>query len=486
MIGKKRVFLLITTAIIIYAVFFLFSLNKTLEKPEGLLINDVSHLNPTFVKKIIANQEIQGLQETLAEARANNLKVSIAGKRHSMGGHAFYKNAVVLDMTSFNKILSLNTKNKIIRVQSGANWKQVIEHINPHNLSVGVMQAYNTFTIGGSLSVNVHESDPNYGPLIETVDSFRLLLANGTIVNVSRTENSDLFGLVIGGYGLFGVILDVDLRLTDNKVYLKNEYIIDYNNYVATFRKVRKNPEIKSVYARMSIARDDSLLKEVVLTTYETTNQSGGSYFELRPTKKVALKKFLFGLSRKYDWGKKLRWFIQKEHGNLEFPESITRNNYMNNDLSFLEYHSSRKTDILQEYFIPPESFPAFVDGLKNVITTNNLNLLSATIRYVPENKESLLSYSTKEYFGLVLYFNVGTSKEEQKEVEKWTQELIGLSLANEGTYYLPYQLYASKGQINAAYPNLNLFFQKKKQYDPHELFMNKFYAKYALGEEDE
>ena len=449
-------------------------------------MNDVSRLNPTYVKKIVANDEIRGLKEILAEAHKNNLKVSIAGRKHSMGGHAFYDDAVVLDMTSFNKILWLDKKNKIIRVQSGADWKKVIEYINPYNLSVGVMQAYNTFTIGGSLSVNVHESDPNYGPLIETVQSFRLLLANGTILNVSRTENSELFGLVIGGYGLFGVILDVDLQLTNNNIYQKNEYNIDYQSYYSTFRNVQKNNGIKSVYARTSIAKDDSFFKEVVLTTYESTNLSVSPYFALQPNQNVALKKFLFGLSRKYDWGKDLRWRLQKKYSHLEFPALISRNNYMNNDISFLEYHSSRKTDILQEYFIPVENFNFFVDGLRDVVQKNDINLLSVTIRYVPKNKESLLSYSTKESFGIVLYFNVGTSNEAQEYVEKWTQELINLSITNNGTYYLPYQLYASQGQIRKAYPNIDLFFEKKKQYDPQELFMNKFYAKYALGEEDE
>ena len=196
--------------------------------------------------------------------------------------------------------------------------------------------------------------------------------------------------------------------------------------------------------------------------------------------------KFLFGLSRKYDWGKDLRWRLQKKYSHLEFPALISRNNYMNNDISFLEYHSSRKTDILQEYFIPVENFNFFVDGLRDVVQKNDINLLSVTIRYVPKNKESLLSYSTKESFGIVLYFNVGTSNEAQEYVEKWTQELINLSITNNGTYYLPYQLYASQGQIRKAYPNIDLFFEKKKQYDPQELFMNKFYAKYALGEEDE
>jgi FAD/FMN-containing dehydrogenase len=133
------------------------------------LINDVSRLNPTYIQRIEKNKEVEGLQQAVKKAQQQNLKISIAGKRHSMGGHTFYKNAVVLDMTSFNKVLKVNSKEKTVTVQSGASWDQVIKAVNPYGLSVPVLQDYSNFTVGGSLSVNVHQSDVNFGPLIQKV-----------------------------------------------------------------------------------------------------------------------------------------------------------------------------------------------------------------------------------------------------------------------------------------------------------------------------
>ena len=117
---NKRVRVFVITLIVIgYFILFAVSANKVVLNSDELLINDVSRLNPTHVNKIVNHQEIEGLQEALAEAREKGLNVSIAGKRHSMGGHAFYHDAVILDMTSFNKILALDPENKIITVQSG-------------------------------------------------------------------------------------------------------------------------------------------------------------------------------------------------------------------------------------------------------------------------------------------------------------------------------------------------------------------------------
>src|SRR6202049_2431415 len=85
--------------------------------------------------------------------------------------------------------------------------------------------------------VNAHGRDPRYGTIIQTVRGFRLMKADGSIVQVSRAENPELFSLAIGGYGLFGVILDVDLELTDDDVYQKEHVALGYKEYPAYFAK---------------------------------------------------------------------------------------------------------------------------------------------------------------------------------------------------------------------------------------------------------
>ncbi|HYU32793.1 MAG TPA: FAD-binding oxidoreductase [Thermoanaerobaculia bacterium] len=449
-----------------------------------VLIDDMSRLNPTYVDSVVQEKEIAGLQAALAEARERHLKVSIAGKRHSMGGHAFYPDAVVLDMTAFDKILAIDPAAKTITVQSGATWDEVIEAANQHNLAVEVMQAYAGFTVGGSMSVNVHESDPRFGPMIESVRSFRLLLADGSIVRVSRDENAELFGLVIGGYGLFGIILDVDLALVENPIYQREESVIDYRGYGAFFQRAVSDPRVEKISARLSIAPNASLLRETVVTVYRTAQVPPEPYRALRVPRHVKLQRFIFGLSRRHDWGKRFRWYLQREHSGWLEPPFLSRNNEMNRDLGFLAYSSPKDTDILQEYFVPVDRLPAFIDALREIVEKDRLNLLNATIRYVPRNSESVLSYSTPEAsFGVVLYFNVGLDDKAQAGTARWTRTLIDRALELGGTYYLPYRPYATREQFLAAYPGAKLFYEKKLQYDPQEIFMNSFYTAYVRPE---
>ena len=254
MLRKKSLLrVIILLSIIGYAALFTFSFYQNKTKDE-LLIHDVSRLFPAHVKEIVQGQEEEALVTAVKMAKEKDLKISIAGSRHSQGGHAFYRDSVWLDMSEFDEVLHFDENERTITVQSGITWKKIQDYINPYGLSIKVMQSSNIFTVGGSLSSNVHGRDPKYGTIIETVDSFRLLTADGTVIEVSRTENEELFPLVIGGYGLFGVILDVTLQLTDDELYISDIEKIEYEKYADYFMEtILPNEEVGLHYARLSI-----------------------------------------------------------------------------------------------------------------------------------------------------------------------------------------------------------------------------------------
>ncbi|MCZ2259074.1 FAD-binding oxidoreductase [Sporosarcina sp. G11-34] len=452
-------------------------------------MHDVSRLFPAYVKEIVQGREEEALIAAVKIARDKDLKISIAGSKHSQGGHAFYKDSVWLDMSTYNKILELDEDRKTITVQSGTTWKQIQDFINPYGLSIKVMQSSNIFTVGGSLSSNVHGRDPKYGTIIETIDSFRLLTADGHIKKVSRTENEELFPLVIGGYGLFGVILDVTIQLTDDVLYVSEIEKIDYKKYPDYFAENILSDDATGLhYARLSIT-PNSLFDEMYMTTFKVledgselypTNEEYKELTTLQNEKSVKRNKFLFDLSRKYDWGKNLSWYIQnKFHVEKNVGKITSRNNTMRPLVEFLEYDASNKTDILQEYFIPTAHFAHFVDELRLIVEEEELNLLNATIRYTKATDEGFLTYANEDTFAFVLTFNHPLTEKGIAHMEQATRKIIDSALSLNGTYYLTYQLFANQQQIRGTYPNIDDFFEKKRLIDPDERFMNSFYEKY-------
>src|SRR5262245_17904906 len=87
----------------------------------GGSINDASCLNRTEIYGVVEVRSVDDIAKTLQFARDNKLSVTTAGVRHSMGGQAFRKGGIVLDMRAFHKI-ELNETARSVTVQPVATW----------------------------------------------------------------------------------------------------------------------------------------------------------------------------------------------------------------------------------------------------------------------------------------------------------------------------------------------------------------------------
>lgn len=359
----KKVFALLLLTVLCLMNYFQ---NSTPDQ-DPYLITDYSRLHPMKVTRVVKGREEEQLRDILQEAQKNHQTVSIAGQRHSQGGHTFYKDSIVVDMTSYNKVLAFDPKQKMIRIQAGATWKDVQDYINSYGLAVKTMQSQNIFTIGGSLSINAHGRDIRNGSLIKSVESFRLLTADGRIINVSRTENADLFPLVIGGYGLFGIILDVTLSLTDNEMYKIAVDTLDVGSYSRYFaEQVMSNPDIHLHIARISVSPEHFLTEMYAINYILDRSVPLKGHDRLKTREEgVIPSKIMFNLNRSFDWGKNTLWALQKWHFTKQQDTLITRNNAMRSESEFMEYRQAGSNDVLQEYFVPVQEFARFVNDFR-------------------------------------------------------------------------------------------------------------------------
>jgi FAD/FMN-containing dehydrogenase len=456
----------------------------------GGFINDASCLNKTAIYGIVEIFGVEDIRNALRFARENSLKVTMAGQRHSMGGQSFTKDGLVLDMRAF-KQLKLDKAHKILNVQTGATWAQIQRLLDQQGLAVKAMQSINIFTVGGALSVNAHGIAHDPGQLAPTVRAIRVMLSDGEIKTASRTENSELFRLALGGYGLFGVILDADLDVVDNEVYKWNSKYLDYKDFPGYYVKnVEGNRRLGLAYGRLSIS-PGSYLQEAALHTFEKTDFEG-PIEPIRPPGYDWLDRFIINFSKTGSFGRWTRWQLEKYVGPRVHPclsrnermsreEGclVSRNEEMYDSMDYLK-NRLKDTDILQEYFVPPGKMADFVDGLRDVVTKNHANLLNVTIRIVHRDTVTALPYARQDMFAFVLYFNQKLNETESQRLQSTTADLIDLALRVNGTYYLPYQLFYSQQQLHQAYPEIDAFFLAKKTYDPIGLFSNKFYEKFG------
>ena len=476
-------------AFVLYAGTFVVSYRDLFRAEDPLVRTDAARLTPSRVERVETVREVEQLRAVLREARQRRLKVSISGSRHSQGGHTYTTGGVVLDMRGFNRVRAVDPAAMTVTVESGATWDEVQRAIAPRGLAVKVMQSSNIFTVGGTLSANAHGRDIDVTQVVEVVESFRLLLADGSVVEASRAENPELFALVIGGYGLFGVILDVTLRVARDELYEQRAVSMDYREFPRYFAQVQSDPETVLMLARPSIDPDpESFLREMVVATWRRAANDGTDRFGLTEEAHVWRDRFFFGLSRRFSWAKSLRWRLQKrvELG-AGAARIVSRNNAMRPPLApleFLEYRSPQDTDIIQEYYVPVESFVPFMDRFRAILVADEVNVLSSTVRYVTPNATPVLAYAPhRPVFAIIQMSNVPLSAEGQARAEAVTGRLIDAALEHGGTYYLTYQLYPTPAQLHRAYPNARHAFERKRFYDPEEIFSSRFYERYGHTE---
>jgi FAD/FMN-containing dehydrogenase len=461
-------------------------------KQRGGTINDVSCLDRTPVYGIVQVTSVDDIKNALIFAKENKLKISMAGVRHSMGGQAFYKNNLVLDMLKFNK-MSLDEENKILTVQSGATWHDIQTFLHP-KFAVKAMQSTDIFTVGGSISVNAHGMDHLAGSVGSSIRSMRVMLADGSIVNVSHEENPELFSLVVGGYGLFGVILDVDLEVVDNAIYQTERQVVSYQDFPEIFEKeILPDPNLGLFYGHLSTAKS-SLLDEMIFYKYTKVEVGDAEVPPLGEVSSIKLRRFVFNFSKLGDLPMSIKWYLEKNiEPRLEsctvVPRTqamgegeacfVSRNEPMHDSVPYIRNNLKNETDILHEYFIPRDQFIPFVDGLRQIVLDYDVNLLNASVRVIhPES--NCLNYAPGEMYSIVLYINQPTTPEGNEKMGQVTRELIDLTAEVNGRFFLPYQLHYTPEQLQRSYPMIGDFFAAKKIYDHEGLFTNTFYEKYG------
>lgn len=437
-------------------------------------INDVTVINPIHVGQEIQPQTIEEIVDAI---RQSGGPVSIGGGRFSMGGQIGYENSLHIDMRKFNKVLHLDTINKQVTVQAGIVWRTLQEAIDPHDLSVKIMQTYANFTVGGSLSVNCHGRYIGHGPIVSSVLQLKLVTASGEIITTSRELNPEVFAAAIGGYGGIGVIAEVTLQLVDN---------VKVERYVTQFEAARYND-----YFNENIRNDTTVIFQngdlypphfelINSVAWRSTNKhvtdtvrvtpSGEAYwFERQAMKVVSSGRF----------GKWIRRNVIDPY--IYSDEKVVwRNREASYDVQELEPASREDhTYVLQEYFIPVNNINSFIPKMKAIYDRHDVNVINVSLRHAYADTITYLSWAPEEVFAFVIYYKQGTDLKSREKVKQWTIEMTDVILSENGRWYLPYQPHASVEQFKKGYPNSDIYFNLKNKLDPQHRFTNKLLDKY-------
>ncbi len=446
-------------------------------------LNDASGLSetPVFRHLVISDDPgealIAALRNEIAEARSLGRPFNIGAARHSMGGQAIPRDghAVTFD----NGLVEPDTANGIMRAHAGARWAQVIATLDPLGYGPKVMQSNNDFGVAATFCVNAHGWPVPFGPMGGTVRSVQMLLPGGDLIEVNRGD--DLFNMTMGGYGLTGAIIAMDVEVEKNARLVPTFAEMDAEDFAQRFVVAANSGDISMAYGRLNVDRANFFDRALMITYRADADQSdlpavSGSGL----ASKIAAR--IYRVQLHNERAKRLRWWTETDVGPALGSGPVTRNSLINEPVVTLDDRNPNRTDILHEYFVAPARFGEFLEVCRAIIPASYQEFLNVTLRYVAADPESVLAYATVARIAAVMSFSQEMTVRAEADMARMTRALIDGIIGIGGAYYLPYRPHATPAQLARAYPRAGEFAAAKRALDPTLTFRNNLWDSYLVA----
>ncbi len=454
----------------------------------GTLVNDVhSQLNATQVDRVVAIDSEATLAATLNEARQEGKPVCIAGGRHAMGGQQFARDAVLLDMRRLNRIVGLDSARGIVEAEAGIQWPELIDGLLAMQQGQpqpwGIIQKQtgaDRLTLGGALGANIHGRGLTLQPMIGDVESFTLVDAEGTARTCSRSENPELFRLAIGGYGLFGVITRVRLRLMRRRKLERVVRLIDVDELMSAFTQRIADGFLYGDCQFSTDLPSDGFLKTGVFSCYRALPDEAAmpadvkelgednwrslyllSHADTRRAYEAYTSYYLSTSGQRY-WSDthQLSVYIDDYHAALDRALNA----------------SHKGSEMITELYVPRPALGAFLSAVRSDFREHGVLLVYGTIRLIEKDEESFLAWAREPWVCTVMNLHVDHTAERIAQAATAFRRLIDRAIAHGGSYFLTYHRWAERAQVESCYPQFAEFLRLKRRYDPSEVFQSEWY----------
>jgi FAD/FMN-containing dehydrogenase len=464
------------------------------DRDQGLLVNDVhSQLNATRVDAVVKPGIVDEVRAAVFRARSQGKSVSIGGGRHAMGGQQFGEANVLLDMRGLNRVLGFDTERGVIDVEGGIEWPQIIDHLNNVQASAGdgdrqwgiyqKQTGADRLSIAGALSCNAHGRGLNLKPIVDQVESFDLVGPMGDVRTCTRDAHPDLFRLAIGGYGLFGVITRVRLRLRPRVKVRRVVALGETATIMERFEERIRDGYLYGDYQFATDATRDSFLRRGVFSCYQPIPLE--TPLTERPTRfnPEDWARLTF-YSHKY----KRRAFevyssrYLKTSGQIYWADWQLSAAYVDNyhaDLDRALHAKVKATEMISEIYVQRSQLTAFMDAARAALRTRRANMIYGTVRLIERDDETFLAWARDRYACVIFNLHVEHTPAAIDAAAAAFRDLIELGIQHGGSYYLTYHRWARKDQVERCYPQFTEFLALKRRHDPDEIFQSNWYRHY-------
>jgi FAD/FMN-containing dehydrogenase len=454
----------------------------------GAWVNDIhAKLNRTWVKAISRPTTLEAVQRAVRMAGEAGVPLCVAGGRHAMGGQQFGTDMVLIDMGGLDRVISFDPEEGTVEVEAGIQWPELIRSVvelqNGAPLQWGIRQKQtgaDRLSLGGALAANVHGRGLRFGPFIEDVESFVLVDASGAPRVCSRRENSDLFALAIGGYGLFGIVTQITLRLSPRSTLRRMVEVIDLEQLMPAFEGRMADGYLYGDFQFSTDPASSGFLRRGVLSCYEPVDRDTPVPDGQRELGRDDWMRLLH--LAHVDKAKAFEAYSQyylSTSGQIYWSDTHQLGTYIDDYHGVLDARlgaSTPASEMITEIYVPRRDLGDFMEAVRRDFLDHQVDFIYGTIRLIEADGESFLAWARQAYACVVFNLHVPHSPAHLRKAAADFRRLIDRGLERDGSFYLTYHRWAERQQIEAAYPRFADFLRLKQALDPGERFQSSWY----------
>jgi len=443
------------------------------EDPPLLVTDRFLRLHSATVSEVRTPRTLADLQRAVSDAASRSLRVSMMGRGHSADGHQFAEGTLHLDVTGFDRVLSVDEERGVAEVEAGLTWDRFVDHLRRTGSAWGIhvkQTLLNDASIGGSVAINIHGRKMGAPPLITWIRALTVVTADGEAVRCSRDERPELFSLVVGGYGGFGIVYAVELQLQRVANLLRDPLTKMPVADVAKvyFERLREG----CTYGDAHTCGVGFVEDWAWMTTYRPTDR----FDDVLPFRNTRMAKPLYAFAVDLvHRDPRVSFAVWKRE--MEKAEYFTTDSCQFTSIG--EYYDDIHEHLLElrgkdhhvEMQVPPDAWPEVVGKMREIVAGDlHKALVFCDLRYVAADPDSFLAYARRDWFTFSPTFQRHEGND--AAVRRAFDRIYDLVVHDcGGCFYLWDYFLGRPEHLLAAYPQLPEGVALRKQYDPDRRF---------------
>lgn len=448
------------------------------------VVNDVhSGLNLTTVAAVHRPQTVEQLADLIRTTAREGSRLAVSGGRHAMGGQQFASGRTLIDTRALNRLIALDADRGLAEIEAGVQWPELIAQL--HRAQAGTLgltwsirqkqTGADRLTLGGALAANVHGRGLTMRPIVDDVEAFTLVNASGEAVRCSRTENPRLFNHAIGGYGLFGVITHVTLRLSRRHKLRRVVRVIDIEDAAhAARRRIDEGFTFGDFQFDIDPASPDFLTKGV-FSCYQPVPDDTPMPTEpraLTPADWLALL-HLAHTHKREAFTRYAQHYLATD-GQIYWSDTHQLADYEDGYHAHLDRLTGATCpggESIAEFYVPHDRLIDFLRAAARTLCDRRAQVIYGTIRLIRRDDQTALPWARNDWACVVLNLHVDHHDAGRAHARACFRALADLALERDGSFYLTYDRFATRSQLLRAHPRITDFVRAKHQADPHGVF---------------